>query len=54
LTGSGERPVIDGRSEPVKDTGLRRMLTWTFVALVVSLVMAYIGVSLAIRFFDRP
>jgi hypothetical protein len=36
------------------DNGLRRILTWTFVALVVSLVMAYIGVTLAIRFFDRP
>jgi hypothetical protein len=46
--------VIDGQPPPVADTGLRRILTWTFVALVVSLVMAYIGVSLAIRFFDRP
>lgn len=47
--------MIDDRQPPhVKDTGLRRMLTWTFVALVVSLVMAYIGVGLAIRFFDRP
>jgi hypothetical protein len=36
------------------DPGLRRMLTWTFIALVVSLVMAFIGVTLAIRFFDRP
>ena len=42
-------------NEDVKDDpGLRRMLTWTFVALVVSLVMAYIGVALAVRFFDRP
>ena len=46
--------MIDGQPPPVEDTGLRRMLIWTFVALVVSLVMAYIGVSLAIRFFDRP
>ena len=29
------------------------MLTWTFIALVVSLLMAYIGVTLAIRWFDR-
>jgi hypothetical protein len=36
------------------DPGLRRLLTWTFIALVVSLVMAFIGVTLAIRFFDRP
>ena len=42
-------------NENVKDDpGLRRMLTWTFVALVVSLVMAYIAVALAVRFFDRP
>ena len=37
-----------------EDPGLRRMLTWTFIALVVSLVMAFIGVALAVRFFDRP
>ena len=36
------------------DPGLRRMLTWTFVALVLSLVMAFIGVALAVQFFDRP
>jgi hypothetical protein len=44
----------DGRSGDGADTGLRRMLTWTFLALVVSLVMAYIGVTLAIRYFDKP
>jgi len=37
-----------------EDPGLRRMLTWTFIALVVSLVMAFIGVALAVQFFDRP
>ena len=51
---AGGPPVIDGQPPPVEDTGLRRILTWTFVALVVSLLMAYIGVGLAIRFFDRP
>ena len=44
----------DGRSGDGPDTGLRRMLTWTFLALIVSLVMAYIGVTLAIRYFDKP
>ena len=47
--------TVDEEGKPPKDDpGLRRMLTWTFVALVVSLVMAYIGVALAVRFFDRP
>ena len=54
MTGRDERPVIDGRPRPVEDTGLRRMLTWTFVALVISLLMALVGVTLAIHFFDRP
>jgi hypothetical protein len=39
---------------PPKDDGLRRVLTWTFVALVVSLLMALVGVTLAVRYFDRP
>jgi hypothetical protein len=30
------------------------VLTWTFVALVVSLLMALVGVTLAVRWFDRP
>jgi len=46
---------VNEEGEKAKDDpGLRRMLTWTFVALIVSLVMAYIGVALAVRFFDRP
>ncbi len=36
------------------DTGLRRVLTWTLVALVVSILMAFVGVSLVIHWFDRP
>ena len=40
--------------KPIKDDGLRKMLAWTFIALVVSLLMALIGVTLAIRYFDRP
>jgi hypothetical protein len=46
-TGRGSRP-------PSRDDGLRRVLTWTFVALVVSLLMALVGVTLAVRWFDRP
>jgi hypothetical protein len=40
--------------KPVKDDGLRRVLTWTLIALVVSLAMAIVGVTLAVRWFDRP
>ena len=45
--GRGSRPAPE-------DDGLRRVLTWTFVALVVSLLMALVGVTLAVRWFDRP
>jgi hypothetical protein len=44
----------DPRHQRVEDDGLRRMLIYTLVALVVSLVMALIGVTLAVRYFDRP
>jgi flagellar biogenesis protein FliO len=37
-------------SEP--DTGLRRVLTWTAIALVVALLLALAGAWLASRFFD--
>jgi hypothetical protein len=40
--------------EPAKDDGLRRVLTWTFIALVITLLMALVGVTLAIHYFDRP
>jgi len=36
------------------DQGLRKMLTWTFVALIVAVMMAVLGAGLAIRVFDRP
>ena len=54
LTARDERAPTEDGSSPVEDTGLRRILTWTFVALIVSLVMAYIGVGLAIHYFDKP
>jgi hypothetical protein len=30
------------------------MLLWTFAALVVAILMAVLGVALAVYFFDRP
>jgi hypothetical protein len=47
-------PDRRGDRSPVKDDGLRRVLTWTLIALVVSLLMAAVGVTLAVRWFDRP
>jgi hypothetical protein len=43
----------DHDAPPGPDDGLRRVLTRTLIALVASLVMAGIGVTLAVRFFDR-
>jgi preprotein translocase subunit SecY len=40
--------------EAPRDPGLRKMMTWTLIALIVSLIMAAIGVGLAIHYFDRP
>jgi hypothetical protein len=37
-----------------RDAGLRTLLLWTFAALVISLLMAYVGVKLVVHFFDRP
>jgi hypothetical protein len=34
------------------DNGLRRMLTWVFVALVLSVLFAAIAVELTIRWFS--
>ncbi len=39
--------------EEPPDRGLRQMMTWTLIALVISLIMAAIGVGLAIHYFDR-
>jgi len=47
-------PPSGGNPDRIKDDGLRRMLAWTFIALVVSLLMALVGVTLAVRYFDRP
>jgi hypothetical protein len=47
-------PAAPDDRPPAKDDGLRRVLTWTLIALVVSLAMAIVGVTLAVRWFDRP
>jgi hypothetical protein len=36
------------------DQGLRKMLIWTFVALIAAVLMAIAGAGLAIRLFDNP
>ena len=38
-------------NEP-NDNGLRRMLTWTFIALVLAILAAVVGADLVIRMFD--
>jgi hypothetical protein len=47
-------PAARDSRPPQKDDGLRRVLAWTVVALVVSLLMALVGVTLAVHYFDRP
>jgi hypothetical protein len=47
-------PPTGNPDRRAKDDGLRRVLTWTLIALVVSLVMAAVGATLAVRWFDRP
>ena len=34
------------------DDGLRRLLTWTFIALVITLLLAAAGVALVTYLFD--
>lgn len=48
--------MIDGPEPPTvtNDYGLRRVLTWTLVALAVSILMAFAGASLVVHWFDRP
>jgi hypothetical protein len=40
------------RPPPPPDDGLRRVLTWTFIALAVTLLLAAIGVALVVYLFD--
>jgi len=37
---------------PPSDPGLRQLLTYTFIALVLAVVLAFLAVDLAIRWFD--
>jgi hypothetical protein len=39
---------------PEPDTGLKRLLTLTFIALVVALLLAAVGAYLAVRWFGAP
>jgi hypothetical protein len=39
---------------PPPDAGLRKMLIWTFAALLAAVLMAVLGAGLAIRLLDRP
>jgi hypothetical protein len=42
------------RAEPrtAPDSGLKRLLTYTFIALVLALLAAVLAVNLVIRWFD--
>jgi hypothetical protein len=37
--------------EPPPDTGLRQMMTWTFIALVVAVLFSLLAVHLVFRWF---
>lgn len=39
---------------PERDTGLRQLLTWTFVVLVLVVLLAFGLVQLVTHLFDRP
>lgn len=38
--------------QPASDPGLRRLLTYTFIALVLSVLLALLAVTLVVRLFD--
>jgi len=42
------------KDAPSVDAGWRRMMTWTVIALIVTLVMTAVAVYLVIYFYDRP
>jgi hypothetical protein len=50
--GAGDSPDGTG-SSPAReaDTGLRRMLTWVFIVLVLTVLFALLAVELTIRWF---
>ena len=51
---SAARPAVRASNADEKDLGWRRMMTWTLIALVVTLVLTAIALYLVIYFFDRP
>jgi hypothetical protein len=46
--------VDNPQQAPPPDPGLRRLLTWTFVALVAALLFSALGVYLVTAWFDHP
>jgi hypothetical protein len=46
-----ETKTADAVPEP--DTGLKRLLTYTFITLVLSVLAAFGAVSLVVRWFDK-
>lgn len=49
----GKREDRREETAPVPDPGLKRLLTYTFIALVLSVIAAFIAMSLAVYWFDR-
>jgi hypothetical protein len=54
VTESNSQPPLERppAPPPARDDGLRRLLIWTFVALAITLLLAALGVSLAVYWFD--
>jgi hypothetical protein len=50
---AGDPSRRDASSQPAgADKGLRRMLTWVFVALILTVLFAFVAVELTIRWFS--
>ena len=47
-TGSGAPPTHE------RDAGLRQLLVWTFVMMVIAVLLAFGLVSLVTHLFDKP
>jgi hypothetical protein len=55
VTDSNAQPPDESQETPPPpppDDGLRRLLTWTFIALGVTLVLAAIGVTIVVYWFE--
>jgi hypothetical protein len=53
-TGAVSRLHHETSGTPERDTGLRQLLTWTFVVLVLVVLLALGLVQLVTYLFDRP